>query len=333
MLKFLYQGDYLPSPKPSSDAEDCSAPLWGECDQTGGVDVLIHVHIYAIAKKYEVSELETLALQKFNDAVSPIEPDRLADIVRAVYAFTSPGDEMRHAIINVALDGLDGPLSSESFVLALKQDPDLQPFAAALCTASFQRAKLHNAELEGSIYKLRTNNGIVQAKLEEVQKVLAVNNEDCANALKERQKSEAKYCKLAKRLDEKSSEVSILQAKLKIEKDKSTALAREVTNLQASTCKESRKAAAEKQIVKEQRQKLKAELNHANQLINNLKREKENLKNIRLVADEVTKNIITERLKIEKCRSCKKGFDEKWCWEVIRILRCGYCKCKHKYPQ
>jgi len=219
MLQFLYQGDHFSSTRLSND-EDSTAHFLGGSDQAGGVEVRIHVHIDAIAKQYHVNELKILSLQKFSDPALTIGTDRLPDLAPAIYACTSPGDGMRLEIVNVALDGMDELLRSGIFMTALAQHPKLEPCAAALCTESSRGTQIHNAKMGSVIDETETEDKTVQANWEFTQKVLAVKNADCAEALNEVQEWEAKYCKLIKRLDEQYFEVSTLRGELRLRKIK-----------------------------------------------------------------------------------------------------------------
>lgn len=219
MLQFLYQGDHFSSTRLSND-EDSTAHFSGGSDQAGGVKVLIHVHIDAIAKQYHLNKRKLSSLQNFSDLAMPIGMDRLADLAPAIYACSSPGDGMRLEIVNVALDCMDELIRSGIFMTALAQDPKLEPCAGALCTESSRRAQIHNAKMGSVMDEIQTEDKTVQAKWEFTQKVLAVKNADCAGALNEVQEWEGKYCKLIKRLDEQYFEVSTLQGELQTEKDK-----------------------------------------------------------------------------------------------------------------
>ncbi|KAH7081312.1 hypothetical protein BKA63DRAFT_205958 [Paraphoma chrysanthemicola] len=114
MMQYCYQLDYT----------DRSADIIPEVDETS--DLRPHVNVYMLAERYGMAGLKQLALQKFDDlakialTVNGSEVQML-EAVRSIYAPSrrANADELRHVIVKICADHVQGFISGSHTTMAL----------------------------------------------------------------------------------------------------------------------------------------------------------------------------------------------------------------------
>ena len=130
MLLFIYTGDYTVKVLETG----------GSSNSKGLPDAATaHVLVYAIAAKYEIPELQDLALTKFTSRIPDVAASRFVDVAKVVYTRIQDDDDaLRTAISNAALDRIEELAACGTFMDALVHEPKLHGLTARLVPASLR---------------------------------------------------------------------------------------------------------------------------------------------------------------------------------------------------
>ncbi|KAI5357128.1 Putative BTB/POZ domain-containing protein [Septoria linicola] len=113
MVQFFYKGDYTEALDQHEDA----------------TKLLLHIHVYLIADKYQVSTLQDLARSKFNDRARSM-PKTLSSNLNDLWDMASIVDELKHDGLVVILKHIDA--SSPDFGYIVEQIWKLEDVAPGL---------------------------------------------------------------------------------------------------------------------------------------------------------------------------------------------------------
>ncbi|KAI7592968.1 hypothetical protein KC319_g15813, partial [Hortaea werneckii] len=176
MLEYIYLGHY--------DVRDTLELPTG---QVYGKDhpAISHIRVHAFGKKYKVSGLAALALEKLRCSESYIAAEDFVDVLRVAYQYSAEEtDDVRTDLLAVALARFDDLAASQVILTQLAEFEELRDFAAQLLPHVFKFAaarysksedlKLKRLETqvrgrEGKIQRLESQVHGCEAKIKRLQ--------------------------------------------------------------------------------------------------------------------------------------------------------------------
>lgn len=212
MLSYIYIGHY-------DLHEALELPAGSEAVRGKEHPVISHIRVHAIGKRYEVSGLAALALEKLRCSEYYMAAVDFVDVLRVAYQYSADEtDDVRTELFAVALAKIEDLAASQAFLTQLAGFEELRDFAAQLLPHVFKFAADRLSKSEDQHAKLLAHkNETLQVLGTEVsiRDARAEIHVGKFNAMREKYDGElAKSERLEKLLTERSKQLEVAMAKI-----------------------------------------------------------------------------------------------------------------------
>lgn len=190
-------------------------------EHSPSTDVLLqHVHVYAIADYYQLSDLQALALHCFKaekSSLIPVINDRLIQIIEAIYKSTPSSDQcLRSEILAFCLDEKKILLEDDHFVQAIIDSPKLEEFTEEFILSLIHRQQedLEDGQKSHfeSVKKLQTNVGLLRQEVSDAQELVKSSGATADATTKQLKQVQNEVVRLTKENNEVHGLVKLSQA-------------------------------------------------------------------------------------------------------------------------
>ncbi|KAI7469362.1 hypothetical protein KC351_g13149 [Hortaea werneckii] len=145
MLRYVYDGDY--DLREAVELPTASGSVHGKEHP-----VVSHIRVHAIGKRYEVSGLAALALEKLRCSETYIAAKNFVNVLRVAYQYSAKEtDDVRTELFAVALAKMEDLAASQVFLTQLAEFEELRDFAAQLLPHVFKFAAVRYSRSEDSL--------------------------------------------------------------------------------------------------------------------------------------------------------------------------------------
>ncbi|KAI7216748.1 hypothetical protein KC333_g4632 [Hortaea werneckii] len=147
-----FAGDVVESPSPSSLTLVYAGPRPLRSKDHAAI---AHIRLHAIGKRYEVTGLAALALEKLRCPETFIAAGSLVDVLRVAYQYSAEEtDDVRDELFAVVLAQIDNLAANHVFLTQLAEVEDLREFAAQLLPHAFKFSAVRHSKSEDEHAKL-----------------------------------------------------------------------------------------------------------------------------------------------------------------------------------
>ncbi|KAI7157904.1 hypothetical protein KC349_g5298 [Hortaea werneckii] len=114
-----------------------------------------HIRLHAIGKRYEVTGLAALALEKLRCPETYVAAGNFVDVLRVAYQYSAEEtDDVRDELIAVVLAQIDNLAANQVFLTQLAEVEELREFAAQLLPHAFKFSAVRHLKSEDEHAKL-----------------------------------------------------------------------------------------------------------------------------------------------------------------------------------
>ncbi|KAI6980701.1 hypothetical protein KC355_g11050 [Hortaea werneckii] len=114
-----------------------------------------HIRLHAIGKRYEVTGLAALALEKLRCPETYVAAGNFVDVLRVAYQYSAEEtDDVRDELLAVVLAQIDNLAANQVFLTQLAEVEELREFAAQLLPHAFKFSAVRHSKSEDEHAKL-----------------------------------------------------------------------------------------------------------------------------------------------------------------------------------
>ncbi|GAB1737972.1 hypothetical protein NU219Hw_g2485t1 [Hortaea werneckii] len=147
-----FVGDVVESPSPSSLTLVYARPRSLRSKDHAAIS---HIRLHAIGKRYEVTGLAALALEKLRCPETYIAAGNFVDVLRVAYQYSAEEtDDVRDELFAVVLAQIDNLAANHVFLTQLAEVEELREFAAQLLPYAFGFSAVRHSKSEDEHAKL-----------------------------------------------------------------------------------------------------------------------------------------------------------------------------------
>ncbi|KAI7692304.1 hypothetical protein KC353_g18693 [Hortaea werneckii] len=147
-----FADDVVESPSPSSLTLVYAGPRPLRSKDHAAVS---HIRLHAIGKRYEVTGLAALALEKLRCPETFIAAGNFVDVLRVAYQYSAEEtDDVRDELFAVVLAQIDNLAADQVFLTQLAEVEELREFAAQLLPHAFKFSAVRHSKSEDEHAKL-----------------------------------------------------------------------------------------------------------------------------------------------------------------------------------